>query len=481
MFLAFALLPLNNNAQDNHYTWTQFGSHNSILNNASLSRFEDESAVIINPATLSLANQSSFNFNANALGFTNSQFKNEAGEGFTIKSSDLSLLPSTISGVIKPKNQDKTWVLGYALFTSNKDRLNFSNTVEKRLNIIDDKESPGDETYKAQNNILNTTDELTFVAGIGWNLGSNISLGVSQNIIYREQDHAEILSSYALADPPAASGFDLAGGNYSYLASYYKFMTNTKFGLTTKIKDWNLGFVFTSPTIGLLGNGSIIADFSLTNIRIGSDPDTPRKNLVASGDYRKLSTRFKYPMNAAFGVSHAFGKIRLYGSLFWHNYLKTYTILDPGNAPFIQPTSEKNNSYTSQLLNAWGKSKTIYNGSIAADWAIKSDYHIFFSFRTDFHYAENDPQQGGFDLVFKQWDYYHFTIGTQRSINASDLVIGIRYSYGRESDFPQPISLNDPTQDDYFDNYASIGTLTSHGIQLMLSYTFTFGDFGLDK
>lgn len=101
-------IALNMNAQDNHYAWMQFGSRNSILNSANLSRFEDQSAVIVNPATLSEATQSSFNFSTNAVGFNSINFKNGLGEGFTIKNSSLTILPSLAAGVIKPKKVIRT-------------------------------------------------------------------------------------------------------------------------------------------------------------------------------------------------------------------------------------------------------------------------------------------------------------------------------------------------------------------------------------
>ena len=114
-------------AQDNHYAWMQFGSRNGILNNANLSQFEDQSAVIVNPATLSEATQSSFNFSTNAVGFNNIKFENGLGEGFTIKNSSLTILPSLAAGVIKPKKSEKNLVIGYALHTNNTDCLLYTS------------------------------------------------------------------------------------------------------------------------------------------------------------------------------------------------------------------------------------------------------------------------------------------------------------------------------------------------------------------
>jgi hypothetical protein len=60
-------------------------------------------------------------------------------------------------------------------------------------------------------------------------------------------------------------------------------------------------------------------------------------------------------------------------------------------------------------------------------------------------------------------------------------VVGLRYSYGKRDDYPQPISLNDPTQNDYLNDNAATGKVITNGIQLMLSYTLNFGDLGFNN
>ena len=144
----------------------QFGSRNSILYNAGISRFEDQSAVIMNPATLSAATTSSFNFNTNAVGFNNINFVNALGQGYNITNSNFNILPSMASGVLKPKKNEKDWVLGYALYHSTRDKLNFTNRVETRYDLINETESPGDENYLAQYQLQTELDEVTAVAGV---------------------------------------------------------------------------------------------------------------------------------------------------------------------------------------------------------------------------------------------------------------------------------------------------------------------------
>ncbi|MBK9105358.1 MAG: hypothetical protein IPL92_12520 [Saprospiraceae bacterium] len=473
--LTLLVISLSGLAQDNHYAWMQFGSRNSILNNANLSRFEDQSAVIINPATLSEATQSSFNFSTNAVGFNTINFKNGLGEGFTIKNSSLTILPSLAAGVIKPKKSEKDMVIGYALYTSNTDLLNFSDRVESKIDLINETESPGNENYLAQYNVNTNLDELSIVGGIGWKLSPVLSLGISQNFIYRAQEYAQKFSAYALADQGSGASVDLTGTNYDYYTKYFKLATFTKIGIVASLKEWNLGLTLSTPALGIMGQGYILADMSLSNVRLSEDLSQPRRNFLANGEFDKLKVTYKTPVNAALGINRSFGKVRLYGSVSWFGNINAYNILDPGDAAFLQPPSEDNVLYTNKLLSLWSINHTVINGSIAADWAIRDDYHLLFSFRTDAHYSEFDKQRQGFNTSIKQWDNYHLTIGAQRNFGWSEWVVGLRYNYAKNKDYPQPISFTDPSEDNFFRGETSTGTIRSTGLQLMLSYTFTFG------
>jgi hypothetical protein len=463
-------------AQDNHYSWMQYGSRNSILYNAGLSRFEDQSAVIMNPATLAEALQSSFNFNTNVVSFNKIRFVDGLGKGFTVTNDNLNVLPSMASGVVKPKDPSKKWTLGYALYHSNTDKMDFSDRSERREDLLPEAEGPGDENYLAQYNLENKIDEFTTVIGMGWKLGDHWAFGASQSFTYRSQDYREAFSAYVITDPAINAPIDLVGSNQDYTVKYGTLFTSTKLGLTYKSEKWDLGLTVSSPTFGFIGNGKILADLSLTNVRLVNNPAVPRSNFLANGQIEDIKARYKYPVNASLGASRLFGKLRLYGAVQWYGALNEYTVMDPGDAAFIQPSSADNVLYTSQFLRAWSSNKSVVNGSIAADWALKPSNRLLFSFRTDHHYANSDPAVYGNNLAIKQWDNYHFTIGNQREFKTSVWVVGLRFNYGINKEFPQPVSFNDPSEGNFLQGNRKTGEIKSTGIQLMLSYTFKFGN-----
>jgi hypothetical protein len=128
--------------------------------------------------------------------------------------------------------------------------------------------------------------------------------------------------------------------------------------------------------------------------------------------------------------------------------------------------------YTSQLLRAWSSNRSVINGSIAADWALKPTSHLLLSFRTDHHYASIDRDVEGNNLAVKQWNNYHLTIGNQRELKSSVWLVGLRFNYGVNNEFPQPVSFNDPSEGNFLQGDRKTGKIKSTGIQLMLSYTF---------
>jgi hypothetical protein len=53
-------------------------------------------------------------------------------------------------------------------------------------------------------------------------------------------------------------------------------------------------------------------------------------------------------------------------------------------------------------------------------------------------------------------------------------VIGVRLNLGKNKEFPQPFSFTDPSEENFFQGERKTGTITSAGMQLLLSYTFKF-------
>ncbi len=180
-------------------------------------------------------------------------------------------------------------------------------------------------------------------------------------------------------------------------------------------------------------------------------------------------------MNAALGISRSIGNVRLYGGINWYAAVGNYSIMDPGNVAFLQPSTDSNVLYTPRALRVYAENKTVVNGSLGADWNYKENRHLFFSVHSDGHFAVKNDEEPGNSLPIKVWDNYHIAVGTQQIFFSSDWMIGLRYSFATLKNALQPYTFDDPTEDNFLRGERTRGTLKATGLQLILSYSFRFG------
>ena len=164
----------------------------------------------------------------------------------------------------------------------------------------------------------------------------------------------------------------------------------------------------------------MMADISLVNARLPANPTGPRRSYLANGRFEKLKVTYKNPLNLQLGASRRFGNTVLYGGVSWHAAVKEYTVMTPGEAPFLQPSTGDNVVYTKDALRVWDSKRSVINASLAADVIIRPDYHLLFSVRNDNHYLVLDRAKPGFSMPKKAWNNYHLTIGTH-NLHGEDL------------------------------------------------------------
>jgi hypothetical protein len=459
-------------AQDNHYEFLRTGSRNSILANAGISRFEDQSAVIINPATLSFANNSSFTFNTSAIGTSSIRFDNGLGQGYNIRYGNMTVLPNMAAGVLKPKRKERDWVLGYGIFHRLNDHLRFADRAKYDVDVINNQESPGAENYLAQYNLSHDVEEITAVLGIGWNLSEHLAFGVSQYFTYRSEEFDQRFSASALPYPNSGATMSGMTLNRDFHTNYYKIMAQTKVGLAWNFEKWSVGLTMMLPSLGIMGNGDIYSKAQITNAR--RTTASPRKDYYANGYAEKEKATYKHPLIVGLGVSRPFGQVRMYGAVNYYSKIKNYTIMDPGNVDFIQPSTDSNVIYSSNAMRVLSGNRQVINGSLGADWEFKKDKHLLFSVHSDQQYANIDSAMKGTYLSVKNWNYMHVGVGIAQSIGRSDWVIGLRYSLGGKDDARQPYSFDDPTEGNYLQGDRQTGELRATSFQVMISYAFRF-------
>ena len=338
--------------------------------------------------------------------------------------------------------------------------------------MLDNSVSPGNETYIAQYNLGHEVDEISGIVGIGWNLTKRIAVGISQSFVYHAEEHSESFSASAIPTKGQGAIVDVVSGTTDFYARYYKIFAQTKLGLAATLGKWDIGVVAGLPSLGIMGQGEVMSEALLTNIQL---PGKPRGSYYANGRAEKLKAQYKYAMSGGLGISRPIGNVRIYFGANWYGGVNPYTILDPGNVGFVQPVTDSNVLYTDKFLRVYAQSKSVFNGSVGLDWTYNETKHLMFSFHSDGHFAQVNENEAGRQLSVKRWDNYHIAVGTQQTFLSSDWMIGFRYSFAKLDNAKQPFSFDNPTEGNYLRGDRTTGTLKATSLQLMLSYSFRFG------
>jgi len=461
------------NAQDNHYEALQLGAKNSILSGATISKWQDPTAVFQNPATLSQTVGNSISFNTAAFTIYKVKLENNLGDKYTKKSSSTRFLPSLVGGDFRANKGESDWVWGYAIYHRNRDNLRFTNRIENNQNIINDAESPGNENYVGQSKLETEFDETAGVFGFGKKLNDRWSFGASFNGIFRTQDYRNAFTGNAIPDPANNPSIDLVASNSDIDVTYSKALAQLKFGLAYQHNGWNIGLTVMTPSVGIYGSGEIVADISLTNIKLPQN--TGRKNYIASTRLAKMKPTFKYPLNVAGGITRQFTKIQLSAAATWYAPISKYVMLDPGDAVFVRPPSDQNVLATKNFLQVWSVNNSVVNVSFSADWILKSNLHLLFGYALDQAYSEDKPEEPGFQLATKFWDLTHLNAGVQFIRAKSNWIIGFQSAFGKNSHYRQPRSLDGPTEENFLQGHPNMGIIKYTSTGIIISYSLKFG------
>lgn len=467
-------------AQDNHYENNVLGPRNAALANSGLARFEDQTAVFTNPATLSEALGSSFNFNAITGGVSRIRFNNGLGQGISLRTGGFNMLPNMAAGVLKPKKSEKDFVVGYAIYHKYNDHVLLTDRRETtEYNIINETESPGNEYYSGQYHLDKDLDEVNMVLGLGWSLSDKVNIGISQTFGYHSESYREYFN--AICTPLSTSTgatVDVVSAREDVFLTYWKGFTQTMLGLTWKAGKWDVGLVVQTPVIGVMGKGQMMGDVGITNVRINKDVNTPRFSVRGNGYYSKLKATYKTPWYVGLGVSRQFGKARWYGALKYYSAVKAYEVMNPGKVSFVLPPSPEADALTEGFLRVWGANRSTLNWSLATDWQISEKRNLMLSFSTNRHYQVPDSTQLGFSVPKKVYDLYMVSVGTKLNFTTSDWVVTLRYAFGKNDHVPQPYSFYQPTEAGLLGGKPGFGTLTGSILYLALNYTFKFAGKG---
>lgn len=462
-------------AQDNHYESDQLGSQNAILSGASISRWVDQTAVINNAATMIFAKEAGITFNTATARFENILFLNGLGEDYDLRSKSTLVFPGLIAWEIPSLQRVGKRTVGFSIYGRMHNRLRFDNRSIFDANIIDDAEAPGNETFMGLYSLDSDIDEAVGALGWGERLSDEWAIGLSAQVFFRNHKYIETFSATAIPNTDSVSLTGEVRSESNTNLQYNATLLQFKASLAWQKNDWNAGLILTAPTIRIWSKGDMLAEISILNIRV--NPDEPRGSYFANTYLADTKMHYKYPFSIDGGVSRKLKNVHLSLAASWYAPLDRYTITDPNNVAYFQPSDEQNVLYNPRLFEVWSINRSVVNFSGSAVWQISSAIGLMSGFRTDYHFSEiPDPEENvpGFQLSKKIWNRHHFNVGAEIRWRRSYWIVGAQYSKGKSDQYPAPYSFNGITEGNYLQGEPAYGSIRQNSVSFVLSFFVQF-------
>jgi len=402
-------------AQEDNYWNQQYGTRSTLLGGAVIGSVSDLSATFYNPGAIALFPDVKFIISAQAYQYDKYKIVNGAGEG-----RDLDYSSITPSATFVAFNLPFKFLKDDRIVVSALTRQ--TNQIEFNTRIIDSVESVGSSTgledfaggVQYNQNYNDVWAGITYSAKISEVIG----VGFTGYVAVKSYTNQNIIILEALKDDGNIASFTKI---YNY--TYNNWRTLLKGGLGINLSPLTLGLSFTTPSLNILGSGSVGTHLFVSGIDTVND--------FTSNYQDDVKSEYKSSWAVGFGGAYRLEKIKFHFSVEWYNAVKQYYVLD--TEPFESQSSGEvlTNDLSHQTksvtnfgfgIDYFAADSLIFSASFISDYSAKSDEIVL-----------GQPQSIGFDL-------FHISAGSTFKIWQSLLTLGLVYTYGSQ-DFGENINL----------------------------------------
>jgi hypothetical protein len=465
LFVLFATLGAE--GQDTHYWTQQYGSRSALMGGAVVGGTKDNTSVVYNPGVLGFVDTGSISINANAYWVQNIRIRNAIGQQADFKSSSIGSVPLLLSGMIKTKSA--RWKIGYAIVHPVDFNFKATARIDGDYPIVDDAQSPGDEAFIGQESILSSISETTVALGVSRKLSEHWSVGISNLFTARSASYLRAtLSRFFLNDPDSTLVTSTVLESFSYFHLRYA----AKIGLAYRNGPIGAGLTFTTPGVKIIGDGTVGADLTASNISLNNQP---RMDVLADDRQTKLKSVFRSPLSASAGVN-----IRLRGSLIavsaqYFASEDIYDILRGNPSAFVRPASVYGALGAADFLRVKTGARQVTNIAVAYEYHPETDLTLHLSIRNDMSYFDKDLVNAvGIKPDLTTWNIYHLTAGTTIRRGRSGISAGLLFSTGTDPRHDEPGNLSNPSQNNFLQGAYSIAKATYSSFGILIGYTYNF-------
>jgi hypothetical protein len=318
--------------------------------------------------------------------------------------------------------------LAFSILTRQKMDFEFQTRLIDSVEII--VSSPGKEDFAGGISLQRDFNEVWGGLTYSSKLNEVVGLGLTWYMAYRSQRSSnETIIQVLPSAGDIASYTELRNYRYNNLRSLLKF------GIGINFRPLTLGVTITTPSINILGSGSVGTHFFLNGI--DRDGDGNNDNEFDSNFQDEIDSEYKSSWAVGFGGGYKIGKFKFHVSAEWYDALEKFFVMD--TEPFVSQGSGE--TLTNDLIH---ELKSVTNYGIGIDFFSSESLIISGSFVTDFSARIPGTES---NLTVSTWNIYHLSGGTTFRLGNSEFTVGLEYAFGsREID--QQIDITNPGNDE---------------------------------
>jgi hypothetical protein len=438
--LFLLIIPLT--AQDRQYWDQAIGSRAALLGGIAVGGVNDYSATFYNPGALSFLTKKSMSFNLNTYGIKDFSFIDGGGPGIDSRYTRVSLYPASLAGPL-PFLGDSLERFSYMIYSTGYSYVRISERFEGYVDVIPTRQNGSADYFAEDEYLINQgkidalLSEVTVAFGYSKKLSDNVGIGFSLLGAYRDQTKIRY-ESYAAYD---TTNQRAATSDVYVDLDYWAVRFSGKFGISAVYDDFKLGATITTPSIALkwASGGTDHANLSSNDVYVDTTNGifTPI-DIIASDRQEGLPVNYRTPFSIAAGIEYKFSDATfVHFAAEWFAPISTYVVMQPESDQFIinNPATIRPMD-SAELLRVYDSMKSVLNAGVAFEHKLNEKITGYAAVRTDFSNA-NYKDISGLAVGFTAFNIYHFTLGASTIVDKTTVGVGLEYSHGERSDFPQ--------------------------------------------
>jgi hypothetical protein len=441
--------------QDDHYWSQQFGAVSTSMGGAVVGGVRDNSAIYYNPGAQAFIDNPNLSVDANLYRLDRIMIRNGAGENVDLNSSQLSIYPQIVSGLINLISIPR-FRFGYAILTRNYNNILMNTRFTNRdlaQNPDPNREFIGAFDYSNQLN------EQWFGVSASYQVNKKNGIGLSLFGSYRGQTYS--LTNYIREIHYVDSAAWFTTFNLDENIKYSTFMMLAKLGWAFESGRWRVGVTVTTPAVRFYGKGSIQREISL--YAASDRPEDSAVSFLILDRKSSIKAVYRYPFSLAAGVEYHTPKSRLAVTAEYFTGIRSYSMMSTEADPLVYPPWIKDSAdaqtYLKGYLNVWNETKPVLNVAVGMTQDLSKSFTLMLGARTDF---SNYKKSGNSDNLLHNngdWDLYNVSTGLAYHTPKQTITLGFNYTFS-----PQK----------YIDHYAVINPSSSSGFHTTV-FAQTFG------